>query len=298
MDSGYESDHYLISTEMLEDIHDGSQSHTRVNQREARYKIRDHISQRQSEWKGASKATQNMGGLHKVFKTFVKDISQEFPSLGESGSEVSHLIPEPRNFSEVKKLSDDINKPWLKATLKEIKNLINNQNFLIEYPEKDEPVTQCMDIYKANIQYDGSLDNLRLRIVVIGDLQNKKMVGDNWSPTASMRTLKYFLADADKQKARVYQLDSIGAFLKAKVKNRVFLKLDIRYTDYFPEYANYFGISVRLFKSMYVMTKSGKSFADELTEWLLEAGFIQSQCQISIYYKYAPDEPIFCLILC
>ena len=40
---------------------------------------------------------------------------------------------------------------------------------------------------------------------------------------------------------------------------------------------------------MYSMTNSGKLFADELTEWLLEAVFIQSQCQISIYYKYAPD---------
>ena len=39
---------------------------------------------------------------------------------------------------------------------------------------------------------------------------------------------------------------------------------------------------------MYGMTNSGKLFADELTEWLLEAGFIQSQCQMSIYYKYAP----------
>ena len=32
-----------------------------------------------------------------------------------------------------------------------------------------------------------------------------------------------------------------------------------------------------------------KLSADELTEWLLEAGFIKSQCQLSIYYKYAPD---------
>ena len=37
------------------------------------------------------------------------------------------------------------------------------------------------------------------------------------------------------------------------------------------------------------MTNSGKLFDDDLTEWLLEAGFIQSQCQISIYYKYALD---------
>ena len=85
--------------------------------------MRDHIRQRKSEWKGALKATRNMGnGLHKVFKTVLKEISQDFPPLGEYGSEVSHLIPEPRNFSEVTKLSDYINKPWLKATLKEIKN--------------------------------------------------------------------------------------------------------------------------------------------------------------------------------
>ena len=41
-------------------------------------------------------------GLHKVFKTIVKEISQKFPLLGESGLEVSHLIPEPINFAEVK----------------------------------------------------------------------------------------------------------------------------------------------------------------------------------------------------
>ena len=68
-------------------------------------------------------------GLHKVFKTFVKEISQDFPPLGESGSEVSHFITEPRNFSEVKKISDDKKKPWLKANLKEINNLINNRTF-------------------------------------------------------------------------------------------------------------------------------------------------------------------------
>ena len=56
-----------------------------------------------------------------------------------------------------------------------------------------------------------------------------------------------------------------------------------------PEYAKYFGRSLRLLKSMYGMTNSGKLFADELTEWSLEAGFIQSKCQMSIYYKYASN---------
>ena len=87
-------------------------------------------------------------------------------NFGESGSEVSHFIPEPRNFSEVTKLSENIRKPWLKATLKEIKNLINNQTFMIEDPKDGEPFTPCMDVYKANIQSYVSLDTLKLRIVV------------------------------------------------------------------------------------------------------------------------------------
>ena len=40
---------------------------------------------------------------------------------------------------------------------------------------------------------------------------------------------------------------------------------------------------------MYGMTNSGKLFADELTEWLIEEVFMQSQCQMYIYYKYTPD---------
>ena len=73
LDSSDESDHDLISTEMLEDIRDGSQIHLNVNRIEARCKIRYRIKQRQLEWKGALKATRSMGkGLHKVFSRVVK----------------------------------------------------------------------------------------------------------------------------------------------------------------------------------------------------------------------------------
>ena len=60
---------------MLENISDRSQYHLNVNQREACYKICDRIRKRQLECKGELKDMQNMGkGLHKVFKTVVKDI--------------------------------------------------------------------------------------------------------------------------------------------------------------------------------------------------------------------------------
>ena len=56
IDSGDESYDEPMSKEVLEDIRDRSQFHPNFNRREARYKIRDCIKQRQSEWKGSLKA--------------------------------------------------------------------------------------------------------------------------------------------------------------------------------------------------------------------------------------------------
>ena len=77
--------------------------------------------------------------------------------------------------------------------------------------------------------------------------------------------------------------------MQEKVKNRVFMKLDSRYADYFSEFSNHSEEPLILLKSIYGMTNSGKLLSDELTEWLLEVYFIQYQCQMSICYKYAPD---------
>ena len=64
----------------------------------------------------------------------------------------------------------------------------------------------------------------------------------------------------------------------------IFFKLDSRYGEYFPEYANYFGRPFRLKKLMYGITNSGEMFSDELTNFLIdESSFKQSQCQISVY---------------
>ena len=52
LDSNEQSDHDLISMEMLEDIRDGSQTHPNVNKREARYEIRDRVRQKELQWKG------------------------------------------------------------------------------------------------------------------------------------------------------------------------------------------------------------------------------------------------------
>ena len=112
-------------------------------------------------------------GVYKDFKTVVNELSESLPIMVESVSEVYCLIPEPRKFAEVTRLSVEIRKYWLKETLKDINNLIKNPNFLVNEPEKRYHVTPCMYVYKAKLQSDGSHDKLKLIIVVRANLQNK-----------------------------------------------------------------------------------------------------------------------------
>ena len=160
-----------MSTYILEDICDGSQSHSSINRRDARYKIRDHVLKNQEKCKWALLWTQYMvKGSHKVFKAVCNGLSESIPIMVESGSGVFYFIPEPGNFAEVTRLSSDIRKLWLKTTLKEIKHLINNKNFLVNESEKGDPVSPCMNLHKSKIQSDGSIDKLKLIIVVRGDM--------------------------------------------------------------------------------------------------------------------------------
>ena len=75
-----------------------------------------------------------------------------------------------------------------------------NQIFIIDDPEKGYPVTPCMDVYKSKTQYGGSLDKIKLILVVRGDMKNKKMIRDIRAPIATMRTPRYFLANDSNKK--------------------------------------------------------------------------------------------------
>ena len=84
LDEKEKFDDNLISTETLHDICDGNQTHPNIDKRKARLKIRDRINKKKSEWKGALKATHKMGkGLHRVFSTVIKEISQELTNFDE-----------------------------------------------------------------------------------------------------------------------------------------------------------------------------------------------------------------------
>jgi hypothetical protein len=142
-----------------------------------------------------------------------------------------------------------------------------------------------METFRVKILSDGSLDKLKTRIVVRGDLQSKNLTEDKWLPTASFRVLKMFLAHASRTKTRVKQLDFVGAFLQAKTRSRVFVIIPPIYGILFPEYKELCGTPVRLAKSMYGMTLSGKYWFLDLQDYLIEVGFRSSSTIPCLFIK-------------
>ena len=96
--------------------------------------------------------------------------------------------------------------------------LVDSGTFVADTLQSNEISTPVMETFKVKVKSDGSLDKLKMLLVVRGDLQDKNITEDKWSPTASFHSLKMFLAHAARTKARVKQLDFVGAFLQAKMR--------------------------------------------------------------------------------
>jgi hypothetical protein len=145
-----------------------------------------------------------------------------------------------------------------------------------------------METKKVKIKSDGSLDKLKCRIVMKGDLQDSA-IADPWSPTAPFRSLKMFLADAARNIYRVHQLDFVGAFLQANDKGRTFVTLPKVYGDIWSDFKDYCGRHMRLVKSMYGMTYSGMYWYLDLKDWMHEEGYTQSRASPCFFFKVFPD---------
>ncbi|KAI2513993.1 hypothetical protein MHU86_377 [Fragilaria crotonensis] len=84
------------------------------------------------------------------------------------------------------------------------------------------------------------------------------MYEDTWSPCASARGVKLFIATICASRRSVKSADFIGAYLQAKVIGRHFVKLPLEYAYHFPEYAKFFGSPMLLNKGIYGLVYSGK----------------------------------------
>jgi hypothetical protein len=113
--------------------------------------------------------------------------------------------PAPRSIRDILKMPQGpVRQAWLKSVWKELKALVDSGTFAKPKPKRPhnantpdpdtlqpgETSTPVLEIFKVKINYDRSLDKLKSRIVVRGDLQSKNITEDKWSPTCLLQILE------------------------------------------------------------------------------------------------------------
>jgi hypothetical protein len=87
------------------------------------------------------------------------------------GSDPTLFEPVSQSMRQILKIKDPAaRKGWIKSCEKEIKQLINAKTFSIEEKTKEDYCVPTMEICRIKLRSDGTLDKLKTRIVVRGDL--------------------------------------------------------------------------------------------------------------------------------
>ena len=126
-----------------------------------------------------------------------------------------------------------------------------------------------MKSYKCKVTLEGTIDKIKMRLCVQGNIRKQSLLQDNWLPTASHRIFKIWCVYASKCVTKIYQLDFIGVFLQAPLQSTTYVILPKFLAVILPEYAQYFGVPLWLINIMYSMSICGNNWFEELREWIL-----------------------------
>ena len=194
--------------------------------------------------------------------------------------------PAPEHWKQFLVLPPHLKKVWIDALRQEINTLLKETTFIQEPKPDDQPIIAVTAKMRVKAQANGKLEKAKVRVCLRGDQQEERADESTWCPIAGHRAKRKICANATRNRARLYQLDFIGAFLQSHTQRLTYTMLPKEWAELLPEFAQWCGVPLRLNKALYGDVTANKCWDDELSSWLVDVyGFARCLSEPSIFIK-------------
>ncbi|CAL1409609.1 unnamed protein product [Linum trigynum] len=172
---------------------------------------------------------------------------------------------------------------WNAAMDLEIDALLRTNTFtVVPKPPDVKPIGNKW-VYKVKFHSNGTVEREKARLVAKGYTQTPGIdYLDTFSPVAKLTTVRSLLALASIKGWHLHQLDVNNAFLHGDLVEDVYMKLPLGLK--LPGDTS--NLVCKLNKSLYGLKQASRQWNHKLTEFLLQAGYVQSKADYSLFTKH------------
>ena len=183
--------------------------------------------------------------------------------------------PEPR--TAIQALKDE---RWRKAMTSEINAQLQNHTWdIVPPPPPTTTIVGCRWIFTTKYNPDGSINRHKARLIAKGYNQREGVdYAETFSPVIKSTTIRTVLGVAVDYNWPIRQLDVNNAFLQGTLEDEVYMTQPPGFVD--ADHPNYV---CRLRKALYGLKQAPRAWYIELRNFLLQAGFINSVADTSLF---------------
>lgn len=204
----------------------------------------------------------------------------------------NEIDTEPSSWNEMKMLSKDKQRNWIKATEEETKSLNQNNTWILcDLPEGKNAIDKKW-VFKLKKNPESQESQYKARLVAKGFTQKwGEDYNDTFAPVARYTTLRALLAVAASKKLQVSHYDVKTAFLNGDIDEELYMKQPEGFIKPGTEQK-----VCQLKKAIYGLKQSAKNWNQRIDSILKENGFQQSKADVCLYTKIDNDGPTHILV--
>ena len=244
-------------------------------------------------WEPESILTEDCPDIIKEYKEIKKMCYATAISTMEHADEAGVYVTvadyiEPKTFTDV--LVHPDKDKWLESMHEEIHSLEKREVLKLSYPPEGKEAIDCKWVFKAKRNEKNEISRYKTRLVAKGFSQIEgEDYWETFSPTVSIKSIKWLLALAAQHDLEIKQIDFDTAFLNADLKEEIYMKIPSGYyhKDYKP------GMVFRLNKALYGLKQAPREWWKTLDKLLLTLGYRSSPLDECLYLKIVDGKRIY-----